>query len=333
MPQAELIETASGKTTGGRAVSHAALIYNPAAGGGRLRRQIHHLEEAQKILARNGIETTLLVTEEPGDATEFARQSVADGYDLVIASGGDGTNNEVVNGLAGSHVPLAVLPSGTANVLAKELGIPWDVRRAAELIPRARPWRIALGTMEPIGGPAERSGNGASGRYFLCVGGAGADGALVYSLNLRTKDKAGILAYWMEGVRQLVSYRFPLFRITSSERMLDATLVVVGRTKHYGGPFQITTGASLFEEQFEVVAVTARNPIVFLSYLPALWFGYLRRRGDVQYWKTDTLRCEPTDGVVHTQLDGEPAGRLGVSFRIVPSALTLMVPENARPAS
>jgi len=316
-----------------RAVRHAALIYNPAAGGGRLRKQIHHLEEAQKILSRNGIETTLLVTGEPGDATEFARQCVADGYDLVIVSGGDGTNNEVVNGLAGSQVPLAVLPSGTANILAKELGIPWDVRRAAELIPHSRPRRIALGSMEPLAPPRAPAGNGMARRYFLCVGGAGADGALVYSLDLGTKEKTGIFAYWMEGVKQLLRYRFPAFRITSRERSVDATLVVVGRTKHYGGPFQITTGASLFEEQFEVVAVTSRNPFVFLSYLPALWFGYLRRRGDVYYWKTDSLRCEISDGVVHTQLDGEPSGRLGVAFRIVPSALTLMVPENGRRAA
>ena len=334
MPPAELTESPSRKTSGAhRTVSHAALIYNPAAGGGRLRRQIHHLEEAQKILARNGIETTLLVTGEPGDATEFARQSVTDGYDLVIASGGDGTNNEVVNGLAGSNIPLAVLPSGTANILAKELGIPWDVRRAAELIPRARPLRIALGSMERLAGSAGHAGNGASRRYFLCVGGAGADGALVYSLDLGSKEQTGILAYWLEGARQVVSYRFPPFRITSGERSLDATLVVVGRTKHYGGPFQITTGASLFEPQFEVVAVTARNPFIFLTYLPALWFGYLRRRGDVHYWKTDALRCEATDDVVHTQLDGEPAGRLGVTFRIVPSALTLLVPENAQPSA
>jgi diacylglycerol kinase (ATP) len=334
MPPARVTESSNSEAAPTRrGVSQAALIYNPAAGGGRLRKQIHHLEEAQKILSRSGIETTLLVTGEPGDATEFARQCVADDYDLVIASGGDGTNNEVVNGLAGSRVPLAVLPCGTANILAKELGIPWDVRRAAELIPSARPQRIALGSMEPWPAPPEPAGNGAARRYFLCVGGAGADGALVYSLDLGTKMKAGILAYWMEGVRQLLGYRFPAFRITSQERSVEATLVVVGRTKHYGGPFQITTGASLFEEQFEVVAVTSQNPLVFLSYLPALWLGYLRRRNDVHYWKTDALRCEVPGGVVHAQIDGEPAGRLGVTFRIVPSALTLMVPQTARRAA
>ncbi|HUJ40377.1 MAG TPA: diacylglycerol kinase family protein [Candidatus Acidoferrales bacterium] len=327
MEEPETSDAAPGR----RHLSNAALIFNPAAGGGRLRRQFHHLEEAQAILARSGIDTTLLVTGEPGDATEFARQSVADGYDMVIASGGDGTNNEVVNGLAGSNVPLAVLPSGTANILAKELGIPWDVRRAAELIPRSRPRRIALGSMEPLSAEPGHSGNGNGRRYFLCVGGAGADGALVYSLDLGTKLKAGILAYWMEGARQLLRYRFPAFHITSQECSVDATLVVVGRTKHYGGPFQITTGASLFDDEFEVVAATSRNPFIFLSYLPALWLGSLRRRGDIHVWKTDTLRCELPGEVVHTQVDGEPAGRLGVAFCIVPSALTLMVPETAGP--
>ena len=314
-----------------RHLSNAALIFNPAAGGGRLRRQMHHLDEAQAILSRSGIDTTLLVTGEPGDATEFARQSVADGYDMVIASGGDGTNNEVVNGLAGSKVPLAVLPCGTANILAKELGIPWDVRRAAELIPRSRPCRIALGSMEPLASSPDRSDNGNGRRYFLCVGGAGADGALVYSLDLGTKMKAGILAYWMTGAQQLLRYRFPAFRVTSNERSVEATLVVVGRTKHYGGPFQITTGASLFEDEFEVVAATSRNPFVFLTYLPAIWLGSLRRRRDVHVWKTDTLRCEMPGVVVYTQVDGEPAGKLDVSFRIVPSSLTLMVPESAGP--
>ena len=332
MPAAGTIEPeASDAATSRRHVSNAALIFNPAAGGGRLRRQIHQLEEAQTILSRSGIDTTLLVTGEPGDATEFARQSVADGYDMVIASGGDGTSNEVVNGLAGSNVPLAVLPSGTANILAKELGIPWDVRRAAELIPHSRPRRIALGSMEPLSPSPDPSGNGNGRRYFLCVGGAGADGALVYSLDLGTKMKAGILAYWLEGARQLIRYRFPAFHITSQQRSIDATLVVVGRTRHYGGPFQITTGASLFEDEFEIVAATARNPFVFLSYLPALWLGGLRRREDIHVWKTDSLRCEIPGDVVYTQVDGEPAGRLGVVFRIVPSALTLMVPESVSP--
>jgi diacylglycerol kinase (ATP) len=320
------------RTPGHTATKHAALIFNPAAGGGRLSAQIHHLDEAQHILLRGGIETTLLTTGEPGDATDFARQCVTDGYDLVIASGGDGTVNEVVNGLAGSNVPLAVFPSGTANVLAKELGIPWDVRRAAEFVPRSQPRRIALGVISYLDGARPD-------RYFLCLGGAGPDGVLVYSVDLNTKVRAGILAYWLEGAKQLMRYTFPHFRVTSAGRELMASLVVVGRTRSYGGPFEITTGASLFEDSFEIVAVTARNPFTFVTLMPSLWLGRLRRRSDVHFWKTDALRCEviAANGTapkpVYAQVDGEPAGRLGVEFRIVPSALTLMVPEKALPGA
>ena len=328
------LATESVEPHGRTATQHAALIFNPAAGGGRLRGQIHHLEEAQKILSRSHIETTLLTTGEPGDATEFAKQCVTDGYDLVIASGGDGTVNEVVNGLAGSNVPLAVFPSGTANVLAKELRIPWDVRRAAELVPRSQPRRIALGVLSYLDAPLPP-------RYFLCLGGAGPDGVLVYSVDLSTKVTAGILAYWWEGARQLMRYTFPHFRVTSQGRDLMASLVVVGRTRSYGGPFEITTGASLFEDLFEIVAVTTRSPFVFVTLMPSLWLGRLRSRSDVHAWKTTALRCETvapagaSNGTappkVYAQIDGEPAGRLGVEFRIQPSALTLMVPDPAPP--
>jgi len=310
------------------ALSPAALIYNPTAGGGRLRR--HRLEDARAILARAGIETTLQLTDEAGHGTELAQQCAADGCRLVIVSGGDGTINEVVNGLAGSSTAMAVLPCGTANVLAKELRIPWDVRRAAELIPHSRPRRIALGQILPLG-------SAGSGRYFLCLGGAGPDGLLVYSVDLRTKHRAGILAYWMEGFRQLVRYRFPQFRVASGSRELLASLVVVGRTRSYGGPFEFTTGASLFEDSFEILALTTRSPLMYLAMLPSLWLGRLRGRAGVHVWKTSVLRCEAVAGngappaPVYAQVDGEPAGRLGVEFRIVPSALTLMVPKIVRP--
>jgi len=311
------------------AASPAALIYNPAAGGGRLRR--HRLEEARGILARAGIETSLLLTDEPGHATDLARDYAAAGGRLVIVSGGDGTINEAVNGLVGTETALAILPCGTANVLAKELGIPWDVRRAAELVAHSRPRRIALGQIVPL--DPQRAA-----RYFLCLGGAGPDGVLVYSVDLGTKHKAGVLAYWLEGFRQLVSYSFPRFRVASNGHTVDASLVVVGRTRSYGGPFEITTGASLFSDEFEILAVTTRSPVTFLSLLPAVWLRRLRERPDVHIWKATSLRCETLSGngngnhPVYAQVDGEPAGRLDVEFRIVPSALTLLVPAKAAEA-
>ncbi len=300
-------------------IRNAVIIHNPLAGrgGGRCARQ---LDTARKILASAGIEAELQATMGSGAATALARRAVEQGRQLVIICGGDGTVNEAVNGLAGSQVPVAVLPAGTANVLAKELGIPWDIPRAARLIVEGTLRRIALGAATPL--PAREPH-----RYFLCVAGAGADGVLVYSLDTSFKLRTGIMAYWLEAFWQLFRYEFPTFRVTTAGRGLEATLVVVGRTKHYGGPFRITTAADLFENEFELAAYTTRSRVRYLSYLAAAWLGWLRRMPDVHFWKATSLRCEPLgDRPVYAQVDGEPVGRLPIEFSIVPDALTLVVP-------
>jgi YegS/Rv2252/BmrU family lipid kinase len=303
---------------------NSLLIHNPRAGnGGYARRRT--IDEARGILASRGIETDLAETRKPGEAVEIARAAAKAGCDLVIVCGGDGTLNEVVNGLAsspgGCQVPLALLPGGTANILAKELGLPLDVLRAASHLPRATPRSVALGLATPLASPAKR-------RYFLCVAGAGPDGIMVYSVDLALKEKVGVLAYCYEGLRQLLRYTFPHFRITSAERTVDASLIVVGRTKHYGGPFQITTEADLFEDSFELAAVTAESGWGYLGHLPALWLNRLRETSGIHFWKTDSLVCEPLrTEPVYAQVDGEPLGRLPVEFHIVPGAITLMVPQ------
>src|SRR5437868_5308195 len=142
---------------------HALLIFNPRAG----RAPAGHaggLDRARKIMAAHGIESELALTTEPGSASELARQAVRQGRELVIACGGDGTLNEVVNGLAGSAVALALLPAGTANVLAKEIGLPWNIDRAAALVAGSARRRIALGTISTGSEPHQN-------RYFLSVGG------------------------------------------------------------------------------------------------------------------------------------------------------------------
>jgi len=300
-------------------IRNAVIIHNPFAGRGSKRRA-RQLDTAREILANAGIETELQATTGSSAATALARRAVEQGRQLVIVCGGDGTVNEAVNGLAGSQVPLAVLPAGTANVLAKELGIPWDIPRAARLLVESTLRRIALGAATPLPGRE-------TCRYFLCVAGAGADGALVYSLDASLKRSTGMMAYWLEAFRQLLRYDFPAFRVRTTERELETTLVVVGRTKHYGGPFRITTAADLFENEFELAAYTSRSRVRYLSYLPAAWLGRLRRMPDVHFWKATSLRCEPlSDRPVYAQVDGEPAGRLPIEFSIVPDALTLVVP-------
>jgi YegS/Rv2252/BmrU family lipid kinase len=301
-------------------VRDAVLIVNPTAGGGRA---VRKLDEARRIFRNAGIETELQNTAAAGDAAVMARRAVDASRQLVIVCGGDGTVNEVVNGLACSQVPLAVLPAGTANVLAKELSLPWNLPRAAERIIGAPYRRIALG----LATPEKSSGEP---RYFLSVAGAGADGALVSAVRPEIKLKAGILAYWQEGFRQLTRYDFPMFHTTMAGNgiNIDASLVIVGRTKHYGGPFKITTEADLLQPQFELAFVTTRSAWRYIAYLPLIWAGKLRSARYVRFFKTTCLRCASNSASqVQIQVDGEPAGRLPVEFRIVPDALTLAMPD------
>jgi diacylglycerol kinase (ATP) len=311
-------------------LQNALLIHNPNAGnGGSGRRRL--LDEARRILSRGGIEVDFQETRAPGDATVMAQRATAEGRQLVIACGGDGTLNEIINGLAaqqnGHRVPLALLPGGTANVLAKEIELPWDIPAAAEKLLNAEVKEIALGLATPLEEPSKR-------RYFLSVAGAGPDGTIVYSIDLELKARVGILAYWWQGAREIFRYKYPHFRVVTGKEKLDVSLVVVGRTKHYGGPFRITDEADLYADQFELMGLTTRSGFRYLSYLPTLWAGKLRGTEGVHYWKAKSIVCEPLDSnPVYAQVDGEPLARLPVEFKIVPRALKLLVPKDTTAAT
>jgi YegS/Rv2252/BmrU family lipid kinase len=304
-------------------LQNALLIHNPNAGnGGHGRRRL--LDQARHIFASRGIDADLAETTGPGHATEIAARAAAERRGLVIACGGDGTLNEIVNGLAahqnGHRVPLALLPGGTANILAKELDLPWDIPKAAEKLVHGTVKEIALGLATPLEQPEKK-------KYFLSVAGAGPDGMIVYSIDLGLKSRVGILAYWWEGLREAFRYKFPHFRVVSGSRKINASLVIVGRTQNYGGPFKITTEADLFEDHFETLTLATRSGLRYLSYLPTLYLGKLRGTAGVEFFKSDSLVCEPLDSnPVYAQVDGEPLGRLPVEFRIIPRALKLLVP-------
>lgn len=335
-------------------IRNAVIIYNPASGRRRHMRA-RQVEEARRALKECFIHAELCPTTSCGSASEQARAAVTAGAQLVLASGGDGTVNEVVNGLAGSQVPLGILPAGTANVLAKELALPWDVHEAARLLAGSRLQRIALGAAVSDGAPD-------APRYFISLAGAGSDGEMVRAVNPALKKLTGHLAYWAAGFLLPLYYRFPYVRVCSFDeagagpracpevsaacggrppfaagkeaqargpaptREAAGSVVVIGRTKHYGGPIQITTGANLYEDCFEV-AVFEVGFLGSLRLLPSIFRGAVRGRRGVHMWKTQRVRCEPIGSrPVYAQVDGEFAGALPMEFRIVPDALTLAVP-------
>ena len=304
-------------------LQNALMIHNPNAGnGGHGRRRL--LDQARHIFATSGIDADLAETTGPGHATEIAARAAEENRGLIIACGGDGTLNEIVNGLAahqnGHRVPLALLPGGTANILAKELDLPWSIPRAAEKLVHGMVKEIALGLATPLDQPEKK-------KYFLSVAGAGPDGMIVYSVSLGLKSRVGILAYWWEGLREVFRYKFPRFRVISGNHKIAASLVIAGRTQNYGGPFKITTEADLFQDRFEILTLTTQSGLRYLSYLPSLWLGKLRGTEGVDFFKADSVVCEPLNSnPIYAQIDGEPLARLPIEFRIVPRALKLLVP-------
>ena len=204
--------------------------------------------------------------------------------------------------------------------MAKEINLPWDIPSAAEKLVRGEVKEIALGLATPLLEPDKK-------KFFLSVAGAGPDGMIVYSLDLGLKARMGILAYWYQGAAQVFRYKFPRFRITTPGESLEVSLVIVGRTKNYGGPFKITTEADLFKPRFELLALTTQSGLQYLKYLPTLWMGKLREAKGAYFLKSNSVVAEPIGGnPVHAQIDGEPLARLPVEFRIVPGALDLLVP-------
>ena len=192
-------------------IRDAVLIVNPQAGGGR---RVPQLDEARRIFRNAGIETELQNTTGPGDATVLARQAVEQSRQLAIVCGGDGTVNEAVNGLACSQVPLAVLPAGTANVLAKELSLPWNLPRAAERIVSAQYRRIALGLATP--GKIKRRAS-----LFPERCGRGSGRSLVAAVRPEIKLKAGNHCVLAGRISPALAIRFPAVSAMTDGRPRD----------------------------------------------------------------------------------------------------------------
>jgi YegS/Rv2252/BmrU family lipid kinase len=247
----------------------------------------------------------------------MARAAIDAGAKLILVAGGDGTINEVLDGMAGSSIPLGILPAGTANVLATEIGLGSDLERAARLIPQCVARRIAIGRLD----------SGIQPRYFLSMAGAGFDAGIVYGLNARLKQRFGKGAYWLSGFGQAL-HRFPEFAVEldGSTRAI-CSFALVTRVRNYGGDFEIARRASLLDDRFEVVLFRGRSSLPYLKYLCGMISGRLAGMRGVTYLTARRVRVfDPADRRVYIQVDGEYAARLPAEISLAPAALTLLFP-------
>lgn len=283
----------------------ATLIFNPAAGRGLLSPLL--LQRVIDRFRRLGVSCRPLATTpgmqgqpplDPGPSR------------LLIVWGGDGTVHQVLNRLVRRDLPLGILPGGTANVLARELGIPMNLERASELIVQGRRRRIFLGR--------------ANGELFHLMAGIGPDGYIVRRINPRLKRRTGVFSYWYAGLR--LFWRYPLrpFNLQVDGQDYVGTFAVVGKARTYGGQLFITPRARLDEPLLDVCLFSGRNRLRFLRYLMAAPTGSHLGFPDVTYLKTQRLRVF-SEFPVPVQADGEARGHLPLSCSVCRTGVEVIV--------
>ena len=291
------------------------LIYNPVAG--KLQRNPQLISAALETLRGKNVLVQPMPTTGPGSARELARECVAQGATSIYVAGGDGTVNEVVNGMAGSQTALGVLPGGTANCLAVELGIGTNLLRAAE---QAHTWevqRIALGLCRRDAGES---------RYFVAMAGAGVDAQIVRDVNKRIKRRLGKVAYWIAGFAASLR-TLPELHVKSAHGESKVSFALASRVRNYGGDLEIAKSIRLSEPRFETVLFEGRFAIRYMKYLAGVLVNQHRGMSGVHVQLVDRLELRAANGnPVYMQLDGEEFGELPVQLEIVPDALSILMP-------
>jgi len=310
----------------------AALLYNPDSGGSKQRQR--ELQPALEILKDGGVEAKLLATQSPEHAGQLTRQAIADGCDTVFACGGDGTVHSIAQFLANTPTALGVLPIGTANALAHDLGVPRKIPLAAKAALKAEPRRIALGriTCPDLQGHS-------STRYFVVAAGIGVDAHLFYKLQTGTKQKLGMAAYYAKAWHMWFSYPMTRFHVEYTEPNADRTRealvteLMAVRIREFGGIIQeFAPGASLDRNDMRLILCHTGSRLAYLAYVTRCLLRRSWNIPGIELMYSDKTMCSyappqsETREKVYVEADGELIGSLPAEISVIPDALTLLAP-------
>jgi diacylglycerol kinase family enzyme len=288
------------------------IVFNPTAGGQRRRR----LRRALDALLRLGVRAELAETRHPGHAEELAREAAGRGVPVVVAAGGDGTIAEVASGIAGSAAMLGVVPLGTANVLAWELGVPSGPEQAASVLAAGRPAWLRPGIARFADGRT---------RLFVQMLGAGFDAAVVRGLDLGLKRRIGRLAYVWHTLIELGRYRFPAIeaRLDGGEAIPLAS-VIVTKGRLYAGRYLLAPDAAPGEPGFRVALFRQAGPGFAALHGAALPLNLLPRMPGIELRRA--ARVSLAGAGVPVQADGDPAGALPLEIEDAPGPIRVLLP-------
>jgi diacylglycerol kinase (ATP) len=292
-----------------------AIVFNPTAGGRRRMR----LERTLELLRESGCQISLQATAARGDAEAIARTfcDTPPTPDLLVVAGGDGTINEAVNGLlsnGSASWPLALVPLGTANVLAAEIGLTTEPAAVARTIAQGVATRAYVGT--------------ANGRCFTAMAGVGFDAHVVANVDLRLKRRLGKGAYVLESVRQLFRFRFPRYRVNVDGQSFEAASIIVAKGHFYAGRYVCAPEARLDKSEFHVCLFERGGRWNAVRYAVALAFGRLPKLTDFRIVRGRAVTIEGPVGDP-VQGDGDIIAQLPVRIEIAPQPLHIIVPPEA----
>jgi diacylglycerol kinase (ATP) len=293
--------------------TRALVIFNPNAG--QAAEFENAIEEARQVWQAGGWQVDLQPTSGPGDGTRLAREAAKNGYDIVIAAGGDGTVNEVVNGLVGTKAALGALPIGTVNVWVRELGLPLQPQAAAQALLETKPRTIDVGK--------------AGDRYFLLMSGIGFDAAVTAEVRSEEKKKLGVFAYIYHALDLARRFRGIRIKLTIDGKPIrtNAVMVVVGNSQLYGGFLKITKRASIDDGLLDVCIIKGNS----LLGIPLRMLSILLSRASadpkIEYHRARTIRIE-TQKKTAVQVDGDHIGYTPINIKSVPSQLQALMPDS-----
>ena len=283
------------------------VIHNPTAGWRRRRR----FERILSALIREGVAVDVRPTTKRGDAEAFARAADIHHHDVIAVAGGDGTINEVVNGLGDKKLPLAVIPLGTANVLAHEIGLGGSPEAIAKTIAHGQPKAISVGIV--------------NGRRFVMMAGSGFDAHVVAEVRPAVKKFLGKTAYVLSTLKTLLSFKFPQYRVVVDGATYDVASAVIANGHFYGGTFVCARDARLEDPTLHVVLFMKPGALRTIRYAVWLALDRLDRLPDVKIVPATDIVVERV-GNEPVQGDGDILANLPARITLAPAALALMMP-------
>lgn len=289
----------------------ACLICNPFAG--KIKNNLKVIELIISYFKNEAYEINKMLTNGPLTAMEIAKEEAKKATDVIVVLGGDGTINEVANGIYGSESALMIIPMGTANLLAHHIKLPTKIQSALKAYKNSDVIKINIGK--------------ANERFFLLMVGVGFDGHIISKITPSIKLKYGKLAYTYYSIKESFLYQYPLFSVKINNKEISSSFAVISLSKEYAGLFSLTPDANITKNYFQICLFHRRGALSFWKYFLFALIQKHNKLSDVTLTLSDNLEIYSNEALdIWSQIDGELFSKLPLTISLATEKINLIVP-------